>query len=111
LIILVMIFLGFKLDFSHWNIPLSLISVVLVWFVFHALWIGLHTYLFRVPSAWLAITSMANLGGISTAPAVTAAYDQKLMPHAVLLSILSMATGTLWGLWTIYWIQQLFVTI
>lgn len=111
LIILVMVFLGFKLDFSQWNIPISLISVVLVWFVFHALWIGLHTYIFRVPSAWLAITSMANLGGISTAPAVTAAYDQKLMPHAVLLSILSMATGTLWGLWTIYWIQQLFVTL
>ena len=46
LIILVMVFLGFKLDFSDWNIPLSLISVVLVWFVLHALWIGLHTYLY-----------------------------------------------------------------
>ena len=34
--------------------------------------------------------SMANLGGISTAPAVTAAYEKKWMPHAIVLSILSI---------------------
>jgi uncharacterized membrane protein len=45
---------------------------------------------------------MANLGGISTAPAVTAAYKKELMPHAIILAILSMVTGTGWGMLTIY---------
>ena len=46
--------------------------------------------------------SMANLGGISTAPAVTAAYEKQWMPHAIVLAILSMVTGTVWGLFTIF---------
>jgi uncharacterized membrane protein len=45
---------------------------------------------------------MANLGGISTAPAVTAAYEKQWMPHAIVLSILSMVSGTAWGLLTTY---------
>jgi uncharacterized membrane protein len=45
---------------------------------------------------------MANLGGISTAPAVTSAYNKKWMPHAILLAILSMVTGNLWGMFTIF---------
>ena len=53
-------------------------------------------------AAWIPIASMANLGGISTAPAVTAAYEKKWMPHAIVLSILSMVTGTMWGVLTIF---------
>ena len=41
---------------------------------------------------------MANLGGVSTAPAVASAYDKQLMPHAIVLAIVSMLTGTFWGL-------------
>jgi len=55
--------------------------------------------------AWVPIASMANVGGIATAPAVTAAYEKKWMPHAVLLAILSMVTGTAWGLVAIYLIR------
>ena len=64
-------------------------------------------YYLKIHSAWIPIASMANLGGISTAPAVTAAYEKKWMPHAVILSILSMVTGTVWGLFTIFLFQQL----
>jgi len=58
--------------------------------------------------AWVPIASMANVGGIATAPAVTAAYEKKWMPHAIVLAILSMATGTFWGMTTIYLFQYLF---
>jgi len=54
---------------------------------------------------WLPIASMANFGGISTAPAVTAAYDTKLMPHAIVLAILSMVTGTFWGILSAWMLQ------
>lgn len=32
----------------------------------------------------------------------TAAYKKELMPHAIILAILSMVTGTGWGMLTIY---------
>jgi uncharacterized membrane protein len=44
--------------------------------------------------AWVPIASMANLCGISTAPAVTAAFEKQWMPHAIVLAILSMVSGT-----------------
>jgi len=53
-------------------------------------------------TTWVPIASMANVGGIATAPAVTTAYESKLMPHAIILVILGMATGTFWGMLTIY---------
>jgi uncharacterized membrane protein len=45
---------------------------------------------------------MANLCGISTAPAVTAAFKKQWMPHAIVLAILSMVSGTAWGLFTMF---------
>jgi uncharacterized membrane protein len=48
---------------------------------------------------------MANIGGISTSPALASAYDKRLMPHAIVLAILSMATGTFWGIITTSLIQ------
>jgi uncharacterized membrane protein len=62
----------------------------------------LMAMLLKVHMAWVPIASMANLGGISTAPAVTAAYNEEWMPHAILLAILSMVTGTAWGMFTLY---------
>jgi uncharacterized membrane protein len=64
--------------------------------------------LLNVNMAWVPIASMANVGGIATAPAVTAAYNIKWMPHAIVLAILSMATGTFWGMLTI-WLLKNFV--
>jgi uncharacterized membrane protein len=52
---------------------------------------------------------MANVGGIATAPAVTAGYEKKWMPHAIVLAILSMATGTFWGLLTIDLFERFFL--
>ncbi len=65
--------------------------------------------LLNVNMAWVPIASMANVGGIATAPAVTAAYEKKWMPHAIVLAILSMATGTFWGMFTIYLLKNFFI--
>ncbi|MGK0366060.1 MAG: putative membrane protein [Saprospiraceae bacterium] len=56
----------------------------------------------EVHMAWLLIASIANLSKISTAPAVTAAYNGEWVPHAIVLAILSMVNGTTWGLLTIF---------
>ena len=101
-IVLIMAILGLKLDFANLSLPLNLVGLVLIWLILHFGCMLLVARLLKTNIAWVAIGSMANLGGISTAPAVTAAFKQELMPHAIVLAILSMVTGTSWGMLTIY---------
>ncbi len=101
-IVLIMAILGLKLDFANLSLPMSLVLLVLTWLILHFGFMLLTARLLKANIAWVAIGSMANLGGISTAPAVTAAYKKELMPHAIILAILSMVTGTGWGMLTIY---------
>ena len=102
LIVLIMAILGLKLQFGNFELPLMLIGFVVVWLLLHYLFMLLVARLLKLHTAWVPISSMANLGGISTAPAVTAAYNEEWMPHAILLAILSMVTGTAWGSVTIF---------
>lgn len=106
-IILVMAILGLRLDFSNLMLPALFVWVVLIWLVLHFIGLLLIAKLLRINLIWVPIASMANLGGISTAPAVTAAFREDLMPHAVLLAIMSMVTGTAWGIFTIFLFQNL----
>ncbi len=101
-IVLIMAILGLKLDFDGFGLPLSFAVVVVAWLFLHYVFMMLVARAFKLHMAWVPIASMANLGGISTAPAVTAAYNEEWMPHAVLLAILSMVSGTAWGGLTIY---------
>ncbi|MEE4178248.1 MAG: DUF819 family protein [Bacteroides sp.] len=101
-IVLIMAILGLKLNFANLTLPVNLVLLVLLWLILHFGFMLLTARLLRTNIAWVAIGSMANLGGISTAPAVTAAYKKELMPHAIILAILSMVTGTGWGMLTIY---------
>lgn len=102
LIIIIMAVLGLKLNFNNLTLPIELISLVILWLVIHFVAMLVSAIILKVNIAWVAIGSMANLGGISTAPAVTSAYKKELMPHAIVLAILSMVTGTGWGMLTIY---------
>jgi len=101
-IVLIMAILGLKLDFENLSLPINLVILVLIWLLLHFLVTLLVARLLKTNIAWVAIGSMANLGGISTAPAVTSAYRKELMPHAIVLAILSMVTGTSWGMLTIF---------
>jgi len=101
-IVLIMAILGLKLDFANLSLPLNLVVLVVIWLLLHFGFMLLVARLLRTNIAWVAIASMANLGGISTAPAVTSAYKKELMPHAIVLAILSMVTGTAWGMLTIF---------
>ena len=102
LIILIMAILGLKLDFSGLSLPIPFVLVAMIWIVAHYIFMMIVAKVLRLHMAWVPIASMANLGGISTAPAVTAAYNEEWMPHAILLAILSMVSGTAWGMFTIY---------
>ncbi len=102
LILIIMAILGLRLDFAGLSLPLSFVWVCVAWIILHYMIMVLIAKLLNMHMAWVPIASMANLGGISTAPAVTAAYNKDWMPHAILLAILSMVTGNFWGMFTIY---------
>jgi uncharacterized membrane protein len=104
-IIVIMAILGLKLNFGGFSLPLPVIGLVVVWLLLHYLFMMLTARALKLHMAWVPIASMANLGGISTAPAVTAAYNEEWMPHAIVLAILSMVSGTTWGLLTIFLFQ------
>ena len=102
LMIIIMAILGLRLDFSGLSLPFAFVVLCVVWLIGHYMFMMLGATLLNVHMAWVPIASMANLGGISTAPAVTSAYNKNWMPHAILLAILSMVTGTMWGIFTMY---------
>lgn len=108
LIITIMAILGLKLNFSNFDIPGSIIIFSIIWLILHYVVMMAVAYLLKLNMAWVPIASMANVGGISTAPAVTKAYNEEWMPHAILLSILSMVTGTYWGMLSIYLFNLLY---
>jgi uncharacterized membrane protein len=101
LIIVVMAVLGLKLQIATLGFNIPFLGFLTVWLVGHFIFMMLIAKILNVNMAWVPIASMANVGGIATAPAVTAAYNIKWMPHAIVLAILSMATGTFWGMLTI----------
>ena len=107
LIVLIMAILGLKLNFNSFSLPILLVGLIILWLLLHYLFMMLMARWLKLHMAWVPIASMANLGGISTAPAVTAAYNEEWMPHAIVLAILSMVSGTTWGLFTIFLFQLL----
>lgn len=108
LILVVMAVLGLKLRFDTLGFDGYFFGFLIVWLLGHFVFMVFVAKILNVNMAWVPIASMANVGGIATAPAVTAAYNKKWMPHAIVLAILSMATGTFWGMLTIY-LLKLFI--
>ena len=106
LIMTIMAILGLKLKFDNLSMNVQLILILCIWISGHFLFTVFVAWKLKTNMAWVAIGSMANVGGIATAPAVTATYDKKMMPHAIILAVLSMATGTFWGLCTI-WLAEM----
>jgi uncharacterized membrane protein len=109
LILVVMAVLGLKLQFATLGFNSAFLAFLIIWILAHFIFMVLTAKVLNVNMAWVPIASMANVGGIATAPAVTAAYEKKWMPHAIVLAILSMATGTFWGMFTIYLLQAFLV--
>jgi uncharacterized membrane protein len=104
-IIVIMSILGLKLKFNDFELPWILILFLINWMIINLLVIAYFNYKLKISMAWGPIAMMANIGGISTSPALASAYNEKLMPHAVVLAIVSMATGTFWGFLTTFLIE------
>jgi uncharacterized membrane protein len=73
-------------------------------FVVGGVWIAVHgalllavAKLIRAPTFYIAVGSMANIGGAASAPVVASAFHPSLAPVGVLLAVLGYALGTYGG--------------
>lgn len=108
LIITIMAILGLRLNFQDFSLPGAVILFSILWLLLHYLVMFAVARGLRLNMAWVPVASMANVGGISTAPAVTKTYNEEWMPHAILLAILSMVSGTYWGMLSIYIFEMIY---
>lgn len=108
LIITIMAILGLRLNFQDFSLPGAIILFSVLWLLLHYLVMFAVARGLRLNMAWVPVASMANVGGISTAPAVTKTYNEEWMPHAILLAILSMVSGTYWGMLSIYLFKMIY---
>lgn len=74
-------------------------------FALGGIWIAIHAGLLlvvgraiRAPTFYLAVGSVANVGGAASAPVVASAFHPSLAPVGVLLAVLGYALGT-YGAW------------
>ena len=64
----------------------------------HVLLLVLAAKLFRFDLHLCGIASLAQIGGVATAPVLAATYSRALVPAAVLLATLGLVLGTAVGL-------------
>jgi len=72
----------------------TLLSFLIIWLFVHFIIMSTVAKILLVSVVWLPIASMANAGGIYITPTMTATYKKELMPHAVIVAVLSRVTGT-----------------
>jgi uncharacterized membrane protein len=75
----------------------GLFVVGAIWIAVHAALLLLVAKLIRAPTFYIAVGSMANIGGAASAPVVASAFHTALAPVGVLLAVLGYALGTYGG--------------
>lgn len=66
--------------------------------IIHGLLMALISKIFKLDLFTCGISSLANIGGVASAPVLAAAYSQSLVPIAVLMALIGVITGTFFGI-------------
>ncbi|GAB3989921.1 DUF819 family protein [Spirosoma daeguense] len=98
--------IGMRLNLSNLGGNLGLFLVAVIWMLIHILFMLVTARIIRAPYFFVAVGSQANIGGVSTAPAVASIFHPALAPVGVLLAVLSHVLGTYGGLLTA-WLMRL----
>lgn len=79
------------------DVPRYLAAAALI-LLLHALFMVLLARSFRLPLFGIGIASLANIGGVASAPVLAAAYHRQLVGPAVIMAVMGYLVGTLAGL-------------
>ena len=89
--------IGMQMDLRAIVEQPALFGVGLTWILIHGALMLTMMHLLRAPIFYLAVGSMANIGGAASAPVVASAFHASLAPVGVLLAVLGYALGTYGG--------------
>jgi uncharacterized membrane protein len=89
--------IGMQMDIRAVFSNPGLFLVGFIWIAIHAGLLLLVAKLLRAPTFFVAVGSMANIGGAASAPVMASAFHPALAPVGVLLAVLGYALGTYGG--------------
>ena len=81
------------------DLPIYII-VGIVWILFHAIILFIGGRLLRAPMFLIATSSLANIGGVVSAPIVATVYKKSLAPVGLLMGVMGNVIGIYAGLLT-----------
>ncbi len=100
--------IGMRLDLSNLGGNMGLFLVAVIWMLIHITFMLITARVIKAPYFFVAVGSQANIGGVSTAPAVASIFHPALAPVGVLLAVLSHVLGVYGGLIT-GWLMRLMI--
>jgi len=89
--------IGMQMDIFSILANPGLFMVGLIWLLFHMLLLFIVGKLIRAPFFFLAVGSMANVGGVASASIMAAAFNPALVSVGVVLAVFGYAIGTYGG--------------
>ncbi len=95
---LIVALIASRANFGELTLAPLYIAAGFVIIVIHALIMVLFAKLFRLDLFSLGVASLANIGGVASAPILASAYSRALIPIGVLMAMLGYIVGTFGGL-------------
>lgn len=86
--------IGMKMDISSILKYPGLLAVGAIWMMVHVAVLFIVAYLIKAPYFFIAVGSMANIGGAASAPVVASSFHASLTSVGVLLAIFGYIIGT-----------------
>ncbi|BBG64801.1 DUF819 domain-containing protein [Hydrogenimonas sp.] len=98
MLLLLVALIGSRADFKDFGSVPVYIAAGFAILALHALMLTAAAKIFRLDLFSVAVASLANIGGVASAPVLAAAYDRALVGVAVLMAVVGYLVGTFGGL-------------
>ncbi|WDF69914.1 DUF819 family protein [Sphingobacterium oryzagri] len=106
LLYMLIVTIGMQMDIAAILNNPGLFVVGIIWISFHAIVLIVVGRLIKAPFFYLAVGSMANVGGVASATVTAAAFHPSLISVGVILAVFGYAIGTYAGWFTAILMQM-----
>lgn len=94
-------------DFSQlFQAPVYIISGFMIMF-FHGVIMVILAKVFKLDLFTMGVASLANIGGVASAPILAGSFNRTLIPVGILMAVLGSLLGTYYGIFTSYILSAL----
>ena len=105
MLLLLVALIGSRADFSDFSEVPRYVAAGFAILALHAALLLLAARLFRLDLFSIGVASLANIGGVASAPILASAYHRSLAGIAVLMAVMGYLVGTFGGLTVGYILQ------